>query len=302
MPNIVETPLIIPCPGGHLAARLYRNADNLVDRQKAILTTGSWLTVKEQMAHTSALAMAGRGYTVLAYDFLGWGQSAGDVRQLEAPSQKIVDIITAANFLRTLSWVEGGRIGYLAICASAQYVAAAIDRGAPIASFASIAGWFHDTTTVAAYYGGAAGLAMRTARARDAAAKFLATGETAFVPAFEEGNDRAGMFLPLDYYANPSRGRVPAWRNEMAEMSWLHWLTFDGISPAQRLRVPTLFVHGDECALPDNVKRIHAAMPGPKEMIWHPGFQVDYYDRPDLVGLAADAADRHFRRTLGQAQ
>jgi hypothetical protein len=118
------------------------------------------------------------------------------------------------------------------------------------------------------------------------------------VPAYEEGNERAGMFFHLDYYANPARGAIPQWRNEMSEMTWLYWLTYDGLTSAQRLRVPTLFVHGDECALPENVKRIHSRMPGPGTLVWEKGFQVDFYDRPDLVGLAVKAADGHFRATL----
>lgn len=67
---------------------------------------------------------------------------------------------------------------------------------------------------------------------------------------------------------------------------------------AERLRVPTLFVHGDECALPDNVKRIHQRMLGQKRMVWDQGFQVDWYDRPDRVTVAVEAADEHFDSTL----
>jgi hypothetical protein len=33
------------------------------------------------------------------------------------------------------------------------------------------------------------------------------------------------MFLDKDYYATPARGNVPAWTNEMAEITWHHWLT-----------------------------------------------------------------------------
>jgi uncharacterized protein len=123
-------------------------------------------------------------------------------------------------------------------------------------------------------------------------------GQPSMVPAYEEGNDRAGMFIHLDYYASPKRGRVPSWRNEMSEETWLHWLTFDGIFAAERLTLPTLFVHGDECALPENVRRIHDTMPGSKRLVWHPGFQVDYYDRPDLVELSVAEATAHFRDHL----
>jgi uncharacterized protein len=127
----------------------------------------------------------------------------------------------------------------------------------------------------------------------------LTDPKLAIVPAYQEGSDRAGMFIPLDYYANPARGAIPQWRNEMSELTWLYWLTFDGLGTAERVHVPTLFLHGDECALPDNVKRIHALMTAPRTLIWEKGFQVDFYDRPDLVALSVEAADRHFRPTLG---
>ena len=52
------------------------------------------------------------------------------------------------------------------------------------------------------------------------------------VAAVEAGDDRAGMFIEMDYYANPSRGAIPLWRNEMTELTWQHWLTYDGLRAA----------------------------------------------------------------------
>jgi uncharacterized protein len=263
-----------------------------------VLITGSWLTVKEQMAHNYATALAERGYTVFTFDFAGFGQSGGTPRQAEIPARKIADIATAARFVSGLSYVEPGGVGYLAVCASAQYALAAIAGGAPIRSFASVAGWYHDTASVAPFYGGAEGIDLRIARAREAFDAFLRTGEVRTVPAYADGNDRAGMFFELDYYASPGRGAIPQWTNEMAEFSWIYWLTFDGLSPAGRVEAPTLFVHGDDCVLPDNVKSVHDRLAGPTELVWAEGTQIDFYDQPAQVSLAVDAADRHFARTL----
>jgi fermentation-respiration switch protein FrsA (DUF1100 family) len=289
----------IPAEGTLLAGRLHRNVDNLTDVQPALVASGSWLTVKEQMADLYAARFAALGFTVLTFDFTGFGGSGGEARQVEMPARKLHDIVAATHFLSTLGCVHRGEVGYVAICASAMYVAAAIELGAPVTSLASIAGWFHDPETVAPFYGGAAGVASRLRRASDAAARLRKGKAEEFVPAYEEGSERAGMFIPMDYYANPLRGCIPAWRNAMSEQSWMHWLTFDGLTPALRLSTPTLFVHGDECALPDNIRRILAQMPGKYERVWHPGFQVDWYDRPDLVDIAVQAADAHFRATIG---
>lgn len=138
-----------------------------------------------------------------------------------------------------------------------MYAAAAIESGAPIGALASVAGSFHDTESVAAFYGGATGVAARLERAQRAHERFLATGELAMVPAYDAGNELAGMFIPMDYYTNPATGQDREWRNEMSELTWLYWLTFDGLSAAERLDVPALFVHGDECVFPHHVRRIH---------------------------------------------
>jgi uncharacterized protein len=281
-----------------LAARIHRATDDLLDRQPAVLVTGSWLTVKEQMADHYARALAERGYTAITFDFAGFGQSGGDPRQAEIPARKIADIAAAARQVSSMSFVRPGPVGYLAICASAQYALAAIAGGAPIASFASVAGWYHDTASVAPFYGGAEGVALRIDRARSALAEYLSTGEVRTVPAYENGNDRAGMFFELDYYASPGRGAVPAWTNAMAEFSWLYWLTFDGLSAAPGVSAPALFVHSDDCVLPGNVKAVRDRLTGPSELVWARGSQTDFYDQPDQVSLAVDAADRHFRRTL----
>ncbi len=176
-----------------------------------------------------------------------------------------------------------------------MYASAAVEAGAPIHGLACIAGWLHDTTSIAAFYGGDAGIAQRLERAV-AACKRVHRGEPdSIVPAYAVGNDRAGMFIDMDYYANPARGRIRDWRNEMSPQTWAHWLTFDGLRAAARLDVPTLFVHGDECALPANVKRVYEAIRGEKRLVWHAGFQVDFYDRPDLVELAVAESHHHFR-------
>jgi len=291
------TPYLIINGDVPLSARVYRNTDDLLDRQPAVIITGAWLTVKEQMAHHYAQALAARGYTVFTFDFSGYGESGGAPRQLELPARKVADITAAARYVSSLSFVRPG-VGYLGVCGSAQYALAAIAGGAPITSFVSVAGWFHDTASVAPFYGGMDGVNVRIARAHEALAEYQRTGTMPVVPAYESGNDRAGMFFDLDYYGNPARGAVPAWRNEMAEASWLYWLTFDGLTAADRVSVPTLLVHGDDCVLPDNAKAVHDRLGGERELVWAGGAQTDFYDQPEQVGLAVEAADRHFGRTL----
>jgi uncharacterized protein len=281
-----------------LAARIHREEPDLAVRQPAVLVTGSWLTVKEQMADLYAAALAKRGYTAITFDFAGYGASGGSPRQLEVPARKISDIMAAVDTVSTLSFVQPGGVGYLAVCASAQYVLAAIARGSRIASFAAVAGWFHDLPTVTPFYGGPVGVAARLARATEATDHYLATGEVRTVPAYRAGDDQAGMFLDMDYYANPARGNVPAWTNEMAEMTWHHWLTFDGLSAAASVATPAVFVHSDGCVLPENLRAVAGNLRGPVDVAWGEGSQIDFYDQPAQVAFAMEAVETHFRKTL----
>ena len=84
----------------------------------------------------------------------------------------------------------------------------------------------------------------------------------------------------------------------MAEMTWVHWLTFDGLAAAARVTTPALFVHSDECVFPDHVRRVHASVQGSKELVWAKGTQTDFYDQPEQVETAVAAIRSWFDRTL----
>jgi hypothetical protein len=148
------------------------------------------------------------------------------------------------------------------------------------------------------FTGAEEGVEKRLGHAKRAIEKLARTGEVEMVPAYKPGDESAGMFFELDYYGNAKRGAVPSWKNEMAIISWFHWLTFDGLQAAPHVETPTLFVHADGCVFPDNVKRVHSVLTSQKEMLWADGTQTDFYDQPDLVEKVIDAAQRHFATTF----
>lgn len=263
-----------------------------------VVVTGSWLTVKEQMPLRYAEALTERGFTAVTFDFPGFGGSAGALRQAELPGQKVAVIAEIARQVAELGVVPGRKVGHLAVCASAQYALTALAEGAPISALVSVAGWFHDPATVADLYGGPDGVRERLERGRQAAARYLADGTVNTVPAYREGDENAAMFIELDYYADTARGAIPAWNNEMAELSWEPWLRFDGLSPAAAdIDTPVLFVHSDDSVLPDNARHLAESIPG-ATLLWTDGFQTDFYDLDPQVGVAADAAADHFRTHL----
>jgi hypothetical protein len=300
--STVVTSTVLTSAGDPISVRVHRPDGDLAEPRPTVIVAGSWLTVKEQMARHYATALARRGYQAITFDYAGFGESGGVLPQTEIPARKIADLGAVVRFTRSLSATAPGGPGLLAVCASAQYALAALAEGAPVASFASVAGWFHDMRSVATFYGGHDGVAARLARADAAARRFIAHRELGTVPAYAPGDDRAGMFIEMDYYANPTRGAVPEWRNEMTELTWSHWLTFDGLAPAAAVRTPTVFVHSDGCVFPDHVRSVAAAMPGRAAVVWGEGEQTDYYDQPAAVGFALDAVDEHFRSTLAGAR
>ena len=125
---IIVTPLTFHRGSTRLVGRLYRNTPDWTVRQPGVLVTGSWLTVKEQMPDLYARQLADLGYTAFTFDFSGFGESEGELRQAEMPDRKIGDLIAAADFLSTLSPIEPQSLAHLAVCASAQYGLAASSR------------------------------------------------------------------------------------------------------------------------------------------------------------------------------
>jgi uncharacterized protein len=206
---IFETPIVFHSQGVPLVGRFLRTSESLLERKPAVLVMGSWLTVKEQMATTYGRRLAELGYVAFIFDFSGFGESRGEPRQAEIPARKIEDILAAVEFLGTVSFVDPARIGCLAICASAQYTLAALARAARIRSFASVAGWYHEPASLAPFYGGDAGIALRLGRARAALERYAQSGEVVLAPRLR-GGQRPGRNAFPARLLRPLRSRCGA--------------------------------------------------------------------------------------------
>ncbi|PNS09568.1 alpha/beta hydrolase [Solilutibacter silvestris] len=284
-----------------LAGQLTLPADwHAGQRPPAIIVMGSWTTVKEQMAANYAPMLAAAGFAALSFDFSGYGESGGEPREVESAQRKIGDIGAALDYLAALNAIDGERIGVLAICASAGYLAMAADELA-IRSIAMVAPWLHDRELVEAIYGGREAVAAKIAQGEAARVSFEQTGTVDYIPAASNSDPGAAMYAPgdaLDYYLNPRRGRIPQWGGRFAVMAWSEWLQLDTIAAAARVRAPTRIITGPDTATPGGAARFAAALPAPHDTVSLPGTQFDFYDNPATVAAAAAAAVEHFRRTL----
>lgn len=268
------------------------------EKLPAIVVTGAWMTVRQQMPARYARELADRGYAALTFDFRGWGDSAGERRQFEDPTTKIADIKAAAAYLATRPEADPDRIGGLGICASSGYMVTAAADTPSLRSVALVAPWLHDAEIVATTYGGAEGVSSLIALGDAAEAEYRRTGRQNYVPAASLTDNRAIMFK-APYYTETDRGLIPEWRNEADPAFWRGWLAFDAMPAAKKLRQPFLMVHSEAAAIPQGAHRFFAAVTSAKRELWLDQVgQLDFYDRATPVAASADAVAAHFADTL----
>ncbi len=179
--------------GETVVGELYLPA-GAAEPRPALVVTGAWMTVKEQMPARYAREMAERGFVALTFDFRGWGESGGKRRQLEDPSSKIADIEAAVGYLASRPEADRDRIGGLGICASSGYMVTAAAATPAIKSVALVAPWLQDAEVVEQTYGGAEGVAKLAAAGDAAEGQFRRTGQERFVTAASLTDEHSIMF------------------------------------------------------------------------------------------------------------
>jgi hypothetical protein len=219
------------------------------------------------MANLYAERLAEHGFAVLPFDFRGYGESGGEPRHYESGALKTQDFKNALTFLQSQPMIDAECIGGLAMCASAGYMARAVAEDTRFTSFVTVAAWFQHPDTTPAFYSGAEGSKRRVELASAAMRTFESGGQMVYVPAYHPHDENAAMFFEVDYYANPKRGAILQWKNQFAVASWSEWLQLNAIDGvAEKISAPVLFIHSDNAALPDNVRRFHSLVNGTKDL------------------------------------
>ncbi|MEM7797894.1 MAG: alpha/beta fold hydrolase [Chloroflexota bacterium] len=293
--------------GLNLVGNLYYPADFDADKAyPAIVVSGSWTTVKEQMAGLYAAKLAQEGFITLAFDFRNFGESEGEPRFYESPKLKIVDIQNAVTYLAALPEVDSDRIGAFGVCAGAGYTLVAAARDKRIKSVVTTASWLHDGEAVKLFYGGEEGVYAKVNAARAAKKSYADSGIVDYIPSISTTDQSAAMFGPYDYYLNPERGAIPQWSaDKFAVMTWEDWLTFDPTTSAQDVTAPTLMIHSDGAVLPTYAKRYFENLgTQDKALRWvdtdldSPFHQFSFYDQPEEVNYSVAEANAWFSQKL----
>jgi fermentation-respiration switch protein FrsA (DUF1100 family) len=271
---------------------------------RAVVLTGPFTGVKEQVTGLYAARLAQRGFVTLAFDHRNFGGSGGVPRQHEDAAGKLADLSAATSFLAVHPAVDADRIGCVGICMGGGYALkhSAFDRR--IAAVALVAAAFNDPRVMRAGIG-AEGYRALMAEFAQIAGREHASGQIEYIKAVSDiDGEEAAMpgAEPFAYYGT-ARSAATGWRNQMTRLSIRELLAFDAAIGADFIApTPTLIVHGrtDAFCGPSGAQNAYDRIDGPKELLWlDTTNHIDLYDEPRFVNPAIEQVatwmDTHLR-------
>jgi fermentation-respiration switch protein FrsA (DUF1100 family) len=286
--------------GNRLAAHLYRPPETS-GPTPGIVMTGPVSSVKEQTLPHYAERFADAGYTVLAFDPRGFGESEGEPRFHYDPWLIVSDYVNAASYLMSREDVEGERVAVVGVCMGGGYAVATAARERRLAACASIAGGYDIGGTFQAAMGpeGFASYLRVANELRD-------RGEYIPTIAKELSDDIPIAVMPLaeaySYYERTSREHAPTWSWKTTAASMEPYLTFNAISQAPLVApTPLLIVHGttDTALLPELAQAAYDAARDPKQLVWiETHNHIELYDQDPYVSEATGHVLRWLERVL----
>jgi fermentation-respiration switch protein FrsA (DUF1100 family) len=259
----------------------------------AVVLTGPFTGVKEQVAGTYSRLLSEAGLVTLSFDHRGFGESGGWPRH-EDSQGKLADLRAAVGVLADRSDVDSGRIGLVGICLGGGYAIRAAATDARVRAVAGIAGAYNSPAHFAE--------GMGIDAYRSALRGFLDSYDE-YLPAVAADGGEAAMSgdEPYDYYGT-DRSASPHWRNEVTRGSLHSLMTFDALGAAELLAAtPLLVVHGkaDDYCSPELARRLHERTPGIKEIRWlDTQTHIDLYDTEPFVTQAVRATTEFLHRHL----
>ena len=137
---------------GHELAGLLFVPENLDRSTKypTVVFTGPFNQIKEQTGSVYGKKLAARGFVVLAFDHLGYGDSEGPVRNNEKANWKMEGLRDAISYLGTLPFVDRDNLFGLGVCAGGGYMAIVATTDKRLKAIATVSGMMDNTMS---YYG-----------------------------------------------------------------------------------------------------------------------------------------------------
>jgi fermentation-respiration switch protein FrsA (DUF1100 family) len=267
---------------GHL--RIPADADG---PRPALVFTGPFTGVREQVTGLYAALLAASGFVTLAFDHRNFGASGGHPRQHEDAAGKLDDLGAATSFLAANAAVDSERLGCVGICMGGGYALRYSAFDPRIKALALVAAAFNDPIVMRRNIGDERYRAMMADFAAVAQRQYE-TGTIEYIPAVTDTGGEAAMpgQEPFDYYGT-ARSASPGWVNRTTRLSVRELLTFDAAIGAEFIApTPTFIVHGrtDGFCSPQAAADIYARVGGTSELMWlDTTNHIDLYDQPAYV-------------------
>jgi pimeloyl-ACP methyl ester carboxylesterase len=251
-----------------------------------------------------AEAFAGAGLDALLFDYRGFGESAGEPRQLAWPPRHREDLAAAVEFARTLDGVDAGRIvlwGWSWGGSHCLYEAAARPEGLAAAVLVG-----PDSNGVATLRHLISQVGMRwllpvnAAVARDMAAQVRGRPPVRIPTVGPPGS--TAVLTTKESEPRYTALAGPTWRNEVAARVALAEPANRGIARAKHLRCPVLVQCGeyDSIAPASSIRQVAWEAKGRSEMREYPCGHFDYL--LDLRDRVIEDELSFLRRHVGSRQ
>lgn len=297
--------------GLDLAAHLYTpEGFDPSSSYPAIVFSSAFNQVKEQTGAVYGPEIAKRGYVMISFDHIGYGDSPGELRNNENSFIKMESIRDAISFAGTLPFVDRESLFGTGVCASGGYMALVATTDKRLKAIASVSGMMANQ---ASYFGA---MDRETVTAMIAAQnagrqKAYETGEVDYVDALQmdlakdapAGSARAEGY---DYYMTARAGAEthPNYSHLSPSFMLEAPMLADAASYAPFLYTPYIGIVGENAETAALTKMFFDKASEPKEFVEIEGAShVSLYDIPKDVNRAIDAMDTFFRKHGGaQAQ
>lgn len=276
--------------GLRIAGNLYKPDGS--GKHSAVVVGHPMTGVKEQTAGQHAELLAKEGFVALTFDAAYQGESEGEPRYLEDPSQRAEDFRAAVSFVQSQDCVDPEKVGALGICASGGYVPFTAQTDLRIKAVATVSAacagsLFRDGLPTGpmsndALHEQLAGVAkVRTAMDQGGApvANDILPTDASSLP------DETMFKEATDYYKTPRAQHKNA-PNKLDATSMMYLLNYDSfqfmhlISPR-----PVLMIVGSKADTKFYSERAILKAREPRELFVVPGeTHVDLYDHLDVSG------------------
>ncbi|TDH22694.1 alpha/beta hydrolase [Mycobacteroides franklinii] len=273
----------------------------------ALVTVHPGGGVKEQTAGLYAARLAEHGFVTLAFDASYQGESGGDPHHLEDPDARVEDIRAAVDYLQSLDYVDGERIGVWGICAGGGYAVTATMTDHRIKALGTVSaanigaswrrGWYGTGTDA-----DAVAVLDAAARQRTAEAAGADTAFAAYVPAHVDEDTPHDLAQASEYYLTARAHHPNAENKYVMAKSLPKIIAYDAFHLVEELfTAPVLIVAGSEAGSLWASTELHARVRSDKKLVVVDGAtHMDFYDVPKYVDLAVGQAVPFFRTNLAR--